>query len=461
MLLVQLNCLYDDACFVVACTRTFSTSQLRDTIISIIDDVSQYSHGSRRFSEHRSYVQTHVLDLHADEHIHYKSDCAAHMQDSNILQAYSVDKYFTVEAFREFLPCEECMKTFAPNGYASIRQILQLRLFQDSDTFSQYVPEKCIDEDNILLMQHIVKREIHTSRYDLFPESDNISSILHKSFDKSSASSHDMKNVIKNVLQKSFKCEFERDFDLLKVYLARYQDGFSFVGIHNSEKSTFPVEFHCIPILWRNLDSIKPKSHKTAKHKRQTEIYLSQATAAKLFQAHSNLNIIRPSHSRLVGGNYVRKACITLFCWAKGYIPVCEKTFPSKISGFKTDVQEAFCAFGTRELLIGEEITTREDQSKAGTFGRFVEKNGMLYGLSCAHVLFPTKDLLPRIQMQRSVLNCRQEIIGETVVGVFRHGCSNETSVDAALFRIQEECLTDGMFPNVDGQHLRRLGMFS
>ncbi|OWF36758.1 uncharacterized protein LOC110441179 [Mizuhopecten yessoensis] len=129
-----------------------------------------------------------------------------------------------------------------------------------------------------------------------------------------------------------------------------------------------------------------------------------QLYSKKLWCNHINLNIIRVSSVRSCKGNIVEpEVCVVLCCITKGVVPLGEKEFPTRLAISEddfiyTDVREGIFTYGgydTRPstfrhdyLKMGCDISSISEQNFGGTIGPFVNYEGNLSFLTCAHVLF-------------------------------------------------------------------------
>jgi hypothetical protein len=182
------------------------------------------------------------------------------------------------------------------------------------------------------------------------------------------------------------------------------------------------------------------------------KVKISNSTAKKLFDSHSNLALICPSVHRSF--SFARKHevknefCIQLYCKLKGILPLGEIHFPDSIHGIHTDViDEEACLIST--LRIGDKIGS---QTSAGTLGGFVKYYGEFECfLTCAHVMYDIQTLLgpsfnygelhgPRAYcyIPNNEVEC-----GKVVKGTFEHDEILETSVDAALVMLQNDWKID------------------
>ncbi|XP_033758072.1 uncharacterized protein LOC117340420 [Pecten maximus] len=122
---------------------------------------------------------------------------------------------------------------------------------------------------------------------------------------------------------------------------------------------------------------------------------------------HSNLNIISvsPVRSKRKGAELEQCLCIVLYCSTKGVVPIGENEFPRKLDiaeneSISIDVREGYFVFGGYntgpgtcyhdKLKMGCNIgeVTTQVQNGGGTLGPFVQYDGRLSFLTCAHVLF-------------------------------------------------------------------------
>jgi hypothetical protein len=185
------------------------------------------------------------------------------------------------------------------------------------------------------------------------------------------------------------------------------------------------------------------------------KVNISNSTAKKLFDSHSNLALICPSVHRSF--SFARKhevkneLCIQLYCKLKGILPLGEIHFPDSIHGIPTDVINGEACF-ISTLHIGDKIGS---QTQTGTLGGFVKYLGVNCFLTCAHVMYDEKILFG------SSSNYAQ-LSGATAYNYTTGGvieCGNvmwrafdkgdqfktgvETSVDAALVRLEGDWMMD------------------
>ena len=175
------------------------------------------------------------------------------------------------------------------------------------------------------------------------------------------------------------------------------------------------------------------------------KVNISNSTAKKLFDSHSNLALICPSVHRSF--SFARKHevknefCIQLYCKLKGILPLGEIHFPDSIHGIPTDVIDGEACF-ISTLRIGDKIGPH---TIAGTLGGFVKYlDEFECFLTCAHVMYDVQTLLgssSNFQLPGArVYNhtSGSEIAcGKVIWRTFDHDDKFRTSVDAALVVLQ------------------------
>jgi hypothetical protein len=184
------------------------------------------------------------------------------------------------------------------------------------------------------------------------------------------------------------------------------------------------------------------------------KVNISNSTAKKLFDSHSNLALICPSVHRsfsFAGKHEVKnELCIQLFCKLKGILPLGEIHFPDSIHGIPTDVINGEACF-INTLHIGDKIGS---QTYSGTLGGFVKYLDYFdCFLTCAHVMYYEKTLLgaPSNYAQLTgvmaykhtspgVIEC-----GKVIWRAFDQGDKFKTGVDAALVLLQNNWMMDPM----------------
>ena len=200
---------------------------------------------------------------------------------------------------------------------------------------------------------------------------------------------------------------------------------------------------------------------------RGENVFVQPEDSKKLFSRHSNVNMIMGSAFKSTGFGtedhvIVRKACVTLYCYHKGYVPFGEESFPDKIGEYDTDVREGYCCFAANPLNIGDGISKR--RSQIGTLGGFVDLPDGRKGLiTCAHVLHSASDLKnERFGIGHSVSHLDGTTlreIGKIKKAVFTTDKPSEVSVDAALVEINPDVSISGHFTDVQTHQLYDLGM--
>ena len=206
------------------------------------------------------------------------------------------------------------------------------------------------------------------------------------------------------------------------------------------------------------------------------KVNISNSTAKKLFDSHSNLALICPSVHRSF--SFARKhevkneLCIQLYCKLKGILPLGEIHFPDSIHGIPTDVINGEACF-ISTLRIGNTIGQR---TTAGTLGGFVNYFGRDCFLTCAHVMYDVKTLLELSSKFAELteakaynhISCNDTShipieCGSVIWRTFNHDDISKTSVDAALVELQNGWTMDPndyFMDNEGNSHpFSRLGM--
>ena len=186
------------------------------------------------------------------------------------------------------------------------------------------------------------------------------------------------------------------------------------------------------------------------------KVNISNSTAKKLFDSHSNLALICPSVHKSF--SFARKhkvkngLYIQLYCKQKGVLPLGEIHFPDSIHGIPTDVIDGEACFISK-LRIGDKIG---QQTSTGTLGGFIKYLGFECFLTCAHVMYDEEKLLGSslnfdevkayAHTPLGVIEC-----GKVIWRAFDHDDRSKTSVDAALVWMQNSCTMDPTDYIVDG----------
>ncbi|OWF42592.1 hypothetical protein KP79_PYT02022 [Mizuhopecten yessoensis] len=169
-------------------------------------------------------------------------------------------------------------------------------------------------------------------------------------------------------------------------------------------------------VLIRNPKSIQSEGLEITNYCRETRLDLKPTQRAslkniilkhtdELFKKHSNINFIGTSPVKSSkNGNAVRvEACIVINCSSKGFIPFGEEEFPKLLTvgevAVSTDIREGYFQFGlyaydtSRSSDIHDRLKMGcqfgvEGGSGSGTIGPFVNFNGNLAFLTCAHIMY-------------------------------------------------------------------------
>ena len=181
------------------------------------------------------------------------------------------------------------------------------------------------------------------------------------------------------------------------------------------------------------------------------KVNISNTTAKKLFDSHSNLALICPSVQRSF--SFARKhevkneLCIQLYCKLKGILPLGEIHFPDSIHGIPTDVIDGEACFICK-LRIGDKIG---QQTSTGTLGGFVQYLDFECFLTCAHVMYDVQTLLgsssnfAQLPGATAYNHTSQGVkeCGKVIWRTFDHDDKLKTSVDAALVLLQNNWTMD------------------
>jgi hypothetical protein len=187
------------------------------------------------------------------------------------------------------------------------------------------------------------------------------------------------------------------------------------------------------------------------------KVNISNSTAKKLFDSHSNLALICPSVHRSF--SFARKhevkneLCIQLYCKLKGILPLGEIHFPDSIHGVPTDVINGEACFICK-MRIGDKIG---QQTSVGTLGGFINYLGSECFLTCSHVMYDEEKLFGsslNFQEVKAYIHTTFGLIecGNVKWRKFDHDDSSKTSVDAALVSLKDECTVDSNDYVVDGR---------
>ncbi|XP_021359687.1 uncharacterized protein LOC110454497 isoform X1 [Mizuhopecten yessoensis] len=228
-------------------------------------------------------------------------------------------------------------------------------------------------------------------------------------------------------------------------------------------------------VLIRNPKSIKSEGLEITNYCREIRLDIkpSQRTLLKriiqkhadeLFTKHSNINFIgtSPVKSWRNGNNVRNEECIVIYCSSKGFIPFGEETFPTQLTvgevTASTDIREGYFQFGpyayttSRSSDIHDRLKMGcqfgvEGGSGSGTIGPFVNFNGNLAFLTCAHIIYgidengytyddPAGNI--KIEQPSSVnFGSTGNRCGKVTRAVFRPDLPS--SVDAAVVEITEQ----------------------
>ena len=200
------------------------------------------------------------------------------------------------------------------------------------------------------------------------------------------------------------------------------------------------------------------------------KVNISNTTAKKLFDSHSNLALICSGVHRSF--SFARKhkvkneLCIQLYCKLKGILPLGEIHFPDSIHGIPTDVIDGEACFISK-LHIGDKIG---QLTSTGTLGGFVKYLGFECFLTCAHVMYDVQTLLgsssdcAELREAKAYTHTPFGVIecGQVIWRAFDHDDRSKTSVDAALVLLQNNFTMDpnDYIQDIEGSHpFSKLGM--
>ncbi|KAJ8311557.1 hypothetical protein KUTeg_010912 [Tegillarca granosa] len=191
-----------------------------------------------------------------------------------------------------------------------------------------------------------------------------------------------------------------------------------------------------------------------------------QCNGDRLFESHSNLNIITVSAATLSKkGGVTKGPCIVLYCTTKDVIPLNEEPFPHFLywnqEKVVTDIREGYfslCPGGVAErdwnnpLRSGASIGIRGDESQEATMGPFVQlRDGSLGFITCAHLFNTVQNDLKTFVVQPSytVLSTdgvtkEDKDCGFLVRKIFEP--RREVSIDAAVVKITSRIPNRGCF---------------
>lgn len=191
-----------------------------------------------------------------------------------------------------------------------------------------------------------------------------------------------------------------------------------------------------------------------------------QCNGDRLFQNHSNLNIISVSAAKLnEKGEKKKEPCIVLYCTTKDVIPINEEPFPHFLywnrKRFVTDIREGYfslCPGGVtprdwnNPLRSGASIGIKGDYSQEATMGPFVQlRDGTLGFVTCAHLFNNVNKDLKTHVVQPSVavfstpdITKEDKVCGYLVQSIFEP--NRDVSIDAALVKITSRVPDRGCF---------------
>ncbi|XP_060603964.1 uncharacterized protein LOC132756836 isoform X2 [Ruditapes philippinarum] len=172
-----------------------------------------------------------------------------------------------------------------------------------------------------------------------------------------------------------------------------------------------------------------------------------------------------------------KELCIVLYVLCKDYIPIDEKVFKKEYGGISIDVREGFFtpfAFTASSYLesmrMGCQIGRRQ---MVGTVGGFLECRGYgLCGLTCAHVLLDSSEMIALINNPNGIMNWQHppsdnnvyqpnsdvntqaaathdHFAGKLIKAVYQKGGFGKTGIEVALFQVEKRYPLSGHFPTL------------
>ncbi|VDI73711.1 Hypothetical predicted protein, partial [Mytilus galloprovincialis] len=181
---------------------------------------------------------------------------------------------------------------------------------------------------------------------------------------------------------------------------------------------------------------------------------IESSEAKRYFAQHRKLSVISSSPLQSRGypskQDFIEEPCIQLYCRLKGYIPVGEAHFPSRIDGIPTDILQGYAELLVEDIRIGSEVGTVT--GRTGTLGGFVRYHGKDAFLTCAHVIIDWEYLVTKGKRYRvhenklhvsyinqgSAPGTTSKLCGELASFAFAPDKSDGTTVDAAIIQLDD-----------------------
>ncbi|XP_045208642.1 uncharacterized protein LOC123560535 [Mercenaria mercenaria] len=155
-----------------------------------------------------------------------------------------------------------------------------------------------------------------------------------------------------------------------------------------------------------------------------------------------------------------KELCIVLYVHVKGFLPLNEKPFPTKLEKYPVDVREGIFTLcgGPYDYHRNVKMGCGIRGEGPGTLGAFVEfeNDGNLYGITCAHVVFGNEKLKWILEHGYTEINSDELVyqpvsdpFGTAVVALYKEGGNGIPGMEIALIKINQDRLpTDGTFPD-------------
>ncbi|XP_071181341.1 uncharacterized protein [Mytilus edulis] len=209
------------------------------------------------------------------------------------------------------------------------------------------------------------------------------------------------------------------------------------------------VAYHCE--VFKEAKAISAESTKLLENDINIQCHVPGPFAEQLFNNHRRLTLVCSSEIKSKDfptvPMFLTRACIQLYCYVKGAIPIGENHFPGSLQGIPTDVIEGFPRFCSNKLRIGDSVTNTRMKGTLGGFCRFYGREAFL---TCAHAMMDWETLLSTGHKQHTQLesvhfNTGDNILNETplcgkvVNHTFTHDNSKKVSTDAAVIELDKD----------------------
>jgi len=249
------------------------------------------------------------------------------------------------------------------------------------------------------------------------------------------------------------------------------------VAFYNTSTIPTLTSYKGISIIWRHRDAVSSEAEDIVRFEGSgttSDYEIEPKILKELFKDHSNLTMVHVSSYKSKNfsratARIVNEPCVALYCRVKGIIPTGEKAFPRSIGNLKTDVREGYLSLGDgNEIHSGSEIICTETCS-SGSVGSFVEQNGKLHFITCAHLVVPV-DVMNLSEADRDryfentqtkIKNQKNCVVGEVKKVVFSHGNTLNPSVDAVLVEVDNDFVEQDHNFRVPDQDLYDSGKYS